>query len=507
MGLNKPLILDTQYAYNVAVGEARWREDYATWEMEADYREEVYQNELTAAADEQRYRDELTARAQFEIEERRRYNMDTYESNVAAAEEQRRFRQEQYDAGMMDAAERRRFQEERYEVEVAGTEEARRYQADKLARDKEYVRRDNAQKEAIYQRDRVYREKQIAYQKEKFEYDTARETERFEHDTAVAKLGVQVKHQQGMEIKITARKEFVQAAQAVETERLKTAETMSVNKLNAGAFASGRSLQTMLRQIGHEGTEKASKIFLASELHQSIRNQQLEGLNADAEKIVGSVRGKVEQMHALAPPELVAPMVTMDPIEPQEIQDVVAPRQVFDPTRPQETQVQVVPQDIADAVERTEVQGPLAPIDYRAPIYVRPLEPNLEGFPEGAMNEDVYIGASPEDTGPTPPPAYGSEDWLADMKERFPGGMPSFNFGAGGGGSYGNTTPWDVWEAQQAGETETETTTPPAEETTTPGVTPPFTPGASYGTGFSFNLTPDQLAAFTEARKLENDIQ
>ena len=223
MALDEPLILDTQYAYNLAVGEARWREDYAQWEQERDYR------------------------------------------------------------------------------------------ADKFAID-------------------------VSQRQKQIQYDIDRETRRYEHDVDLAYARVGRAREQATEISVVSRKEKAEAEIAMQVESDKAREQQAITTVTAASFGTGRSLRTMLRLLGAEGAEKASSINLMAELQEAQRNQQLEGLTAEAQSALDTVVPYLEPVQAAA------------------------------------------------------VQ---APIEYRPPLYVKPLEPNLEGFGEG-VTEDTYITSGSE---------------------------------------------------------------------------------------------------------------
>ena len=303
MGLDTALILDTEWAYDVAVSEARWREDYASWETERAYRADKYTAEL------KHYQDQIT------------YINDKYRADVT------------------DRQRRIDYIEETYKG------------------DKEYYDRRVTYNQEAFEVDTAYRDRLMAYNVEK-------ETRRYQSDLDQAHETVKAKRAQMDEISITNRGEIIKAEIESQKQMDNAREQAAVAKVNTAAFGAGRSSQLLLRQIAAGGAEAASQVTLLAEVQEDIRQQQQYNLAITAAGAINTVSPFLE------------------PVAPKEVLKAV------DPSAPVK---QAIP---TEAIKSVNPETPTAPISYRPPIYVKPLEPNLEGFGKG-VTEDTYINAAP----------------------------------------------------------------------------------------------------------------
>lgn len=195
---------------------------------------------------------------------------------------------------------------------------------------------------AAWEAERIYRQNQYeadyAYWIQEQNYNMQREKARYDDDLAAAQGTVDSNRLQTEEIQIAARKEAIQAEMEAGAALDKAAQEAASQKVNAAAFGSGRSSAVLLQQLKAEGAESYSNIMLADRLNQKVRKSQQEQLVQSSKNALNNVE---EYMAPLAPEE------------------------------------------------------PTAPVDYDAPTYTKPLEPNLEYFGDG-VTEDDYISAAPE---------------------------------------------------------------------------------------------------------------
>lgn len=195
---------------------------------------------------------------------------------------------------------------------------------------------------AAWEAERIYRQNQYeadyAYWIQEQNYNMQKEKARYDDDLAAAQGTVDSNRLQTEEIQIAARKEAIQAEVEAGAALDKAAQEAASQKVNAAAFGSGRSSAVLLQQLKAEGAESYSNIMLADRLNQKVRKSQQEQLVQSSKNALNNVE---EYMAPLAPEE------------------------------------------------------PTAPVDYDAPTYTKPLEPNLEYFGDG-VTEDDYISAAPE---------------------------------------------------------------------------------------------------------------
>lgn len=192
--------------------------------------------------------------------------------------------------------------------------------------------------EALYRQNQ--KEADVAYREESIAYDKAREQQRFDEDVVTARNTLAAKQMEAANVVILQRQDQINAQTKADAALRTSAETAATQKLNAAAFGGGRSSSILLRQVNAEGAEEFTNISLQQRLQDDVRSNQLATIGQAAVSALESVTAYTE------------------PLEPAEIAE---------------------------------------PVQYRPPIYVKPLEPNLEEFAEG-VTESNYINADPEST-------------------------------------------------------------------------------------------------------------